>query len=335
MKILLGSYTFPPNVGGIESSSLDLASAFARAGHKVLILTQTSSRDIKHDHGLNVLRRPSAYQLACAFYWCDIFFQNNISLSFLWPLLFFRRPWFVTTQTWIRRDKALGRIKQYFLRWASNIYISSAIAEHIDNPGRLIPNPYNDKVFKLYPTVQRRAGVVFVGRLEHVKGCDLLVDALARLKNRGLIVPLTIVGDGTAKHALREQVTSAGLDDHVSFAGLLLGEMLAREINRHTVMVVPSRWAEPFGIVALEGIACGCAVIASKYGGLSDAIGACGKIFPNGDVDALAEEIALMFLQPDSLQHCRSQASAHLNRHKIDYISRIYLDLFEKSHCLK
>ena len=53
-------------------------------------------------------------------------------------------------------------------------------------------------------------------------------------------------------------------------------------------MVIPSRCAEPFGLVALGGIASGCAIVASDQGGLPDAEGPCGLYFPNRTAKALA-----------------------------------------------
>ena len=51
---------------------------------------------------------------------------------------------------------------------------------------------------------------------------------------------------------------------------------MVEELNRHEIMVVPSRWNELFGVVALEGMACGCAMLVSDGGGLPDAVGYAG-----------------------------------------------------------
>ena len=73
-----------------------------------------------------------------------------------------------------------------------------------------------------------------------------------------------------------------------------------------------SRWAEPFGIVALEGIACGCAVVGTALGGLPEAIGPCGLTVPNADTSAMGRALRSL-LEDDSLRAAyRSCAQVHL-----------------------
>ena len=76
MKILLSSYAFYPNIGGIESVSELLAAEFVRLGHEVKIITQTPGED-REGWGFGVLRKPGARALFQAVRWCDVFFHNN------------------------------------------------------------------------------------------------------------------------------------------------------------------------------------------------------------------------------------------------------------------
>ena len=94
-------------------------------------------------------------------------------------------------------------------------------------------------------------------------------------------------------------------------------------------MVVPSLWDEPFGIVALEGIACGCVVIGSEGGGLKDAIGSCGVTFPNGDVQALTQILLKLLKNPDQTSIYRANAPDHLLRHQKSAIAEAYLQILE------
>ena len=96
-------------------------------------------------------------------------------------------------------------------------------------------------------------------------------------------------------------------------------------------MVVPSLWDEPFGIVALEGIACGCVVVGSSGGGLKDAIGECGVTFPNGDVAALTEALANLLTNPEQLDSYRQKAQSHLARHQPTEVAKAYLKVFEEA----
>ena len=112
------------------------------------------------------------------------------------------------------------------------------------------------------------------------KGIDVLIEAMAKLRSRGFEPSFTLVVGGQ-KPVIRGKVNQLGLGNLVTFAGQVTGEKLNRLLNAHRIMVVPSREGEGFGVVALEGIACGCVVVGSTHGGLSEAIGQCGRIFPS------------------------------------------------------
>jgi glycosyltransferase involved in cell wall biosynthesis len=107
------------------------------------------------------------------------------------------------------------------------------------------------------------------------------------------------------------------------------GPELAKELNRHRIAVIPSRWKEPFGIVALEAIACGCVVIGSREGGLPDAIGPCGATFPNGDARALADALSRFLKTPGLLLQYRGHTEEHLRRHHPSTVANQYLKMFE------
>jgi glycogen synthase len=332
MKILLATHAFAPSIGGIETCSLDLARAFIKMGHEMQVITQTPSRQTDDDHGLTVLRQPDRTALFRALRWCDVFFQNNISLQTAWPLVFVRRPWVVCTQTWLKNPDGStgkeGRLKMLALRFSTNVYITEAIHRHVGYPGFVVPNPYNADTFRLIPGIARQPSVVFLGRLVTDKGCDLLIQSLAILRDAGLVLPLTIIGTGPEEAALKKQVADLHLEELVQFAGALRGEALARELNRHQVLAVPSRWAEPFGIVALEAIACGCVVVGSAGGGLPDAIGGCGITFKNGDADDLARAIREMVTKPELAARCRQVVPDHLRNHRSETVASRYEKIF-------
>ncbi|WP_017323927.1 glycosyltransferase family 4 protein [Synechococcus sp. PCC 7336] len=336
MKILISSHRFPPDVGGIESVSLLLAQEFVRSGHVVRLVTQTPARN-PCDFGFEVIRRPQPRQLLDLMRWCDLYFQNNISLQALWPLSIVRRPWVVAHHTWLRDASGKitlpARIKLWLLRYASSISVSEAIAKHIDRPSVAIGNPYREDLFRVMPEIDRDRDLVFLGRLVSDKGADLLIDALALLQKEQLRPNATIVGAGPEADPLKAQVQRLGLQHQVEFVGVKTGEELVRCLNRHTIVAIPSRWAEPFGLVALEGIACGCVAVGSAAGGLKDAIGPCGVTFPNGDAVALARQLANLLRQPEALSQYRERAPEHLARHQRDRVAKAYLQVFEEALC--
>ena len=334
MKILFSSHLFPPSVGGLENVGLMLAEEFRAAGHEVRVITQTPGGG--DHHPFPVIRKPGIKELLREIKWSDVVFHNNISLRTLWPLLFIRRPWVVVHHIWVENKGRFGAAKVWLKKLAfqtarANIAISKAIAGELPVPSTVIPNPYREEVFRVCPEIPRDRDLVFVGRLVSAKGVDILIEALARLKGDGLAPGLTIVGAGPEEAALRRQVERHGLTEQVSFAGVKTGAQLAQLLNQHQILVVPSRWDEPFGIVALEGIACGCVVAGSERGGLKDAVGACGVTFPNGDVSALQAALRELLRNPAELAKFRANAAAHLAHHSPKTVARSYLRVIESA----
>jgi glycosyltransferase involved in cell wall biosynthesis len=222
-------------------------------------------------------------------------------------------------------------LKQWVSRCATNIAISEAVARRIGAKAVQIGNPYDPETFMLLPGCVRDRSLVFLGRLVSDKGADVLLRALGLLRERNLTPSLTVIGSGPEDAALRALSAELGLDAQVNFAGPLAGEPLAAMLNRHRILVVPSRWAEPFGVVALEGIACGCVVIGSEQGGLPSAIGPCGCTVPNGDAPALAAAIERVLGDGQLQAQFRAGAAEHLARHTVPSVAAAYLAVFDKA----
>lgn len=142
---------------------------------------------------------------------------------------------------------------------------------------------------------------------------------------------LTIAGDGPERANLEKQAAALNLQSQVEFVGAQTSGQLAKLLREHEILVVPSLWREPFGIVALEGIACGCVVVGSAEGGLTEAIGPCGVTFPNGDARALAKAIATLLADPTERDRLRQNAVAHLARFKPRHVAGLYLDAMKKA----
>ncbi|MDJ1175395.1 glycosyltransferase family 4 protein [Roseofilum capinflatum] len=266
--------------------------------------------------------------------WCDVFFQGNISLKGIWPLLLIHKPLVVTHQSWYQRLNGTlswqDHLKNLVTRFSTNICASHALAERITSPSTVIPNPYRQDIFYEIPEITRDKELVFLGRLVSDKGADLLLDAIANLKPFGLTPKLTIIGSGPEEANLRQQVKQLDINHQVEFAGVKLDRELAQALNTHQILIVPSRWEEPFGIVALEGIACGCVVVGSDGGGLKEAIGSCGLTFPNGNVQALTEILIELLTGKTPLSKYRENAIFHLSRHTSTAVAKAYLEILER-----
>jgi glycogen(starch) synthase len=332
LKILISSHAFAPSIGGIETVSGLLAAEFFQLGHPVMVVTQTPAESAD-DFGYPVLRQSSVGELCKAIKGCDLFWQNNLSLRTLWPALLISKPVVITHQgSYCRAPTGIDliqRLKHAIAGHTTSVAISEAVAACFATDSTVIPNPYDARTFFLEASNEEQsADLIFLGRLVSEKGVDLLLEALATLGMRGLFPSLTIVGAGPELSAMQEMAATYGLNGHVTFMGPKRGLELAGLLRRHKILVVPSRYDEPFGVVALEGIACGCVVVGSQGGGLPEAIGPCGRTFPNGDVNALAQALEALLLEPNEQERLLAHAPQHLAKFHPATIAEAYLNLF-------
>ena len=144
--------------------------------------------------------------------------------------------------------------------------------------------------------------VLAVGRLQRVKGFDLLVRAFAAAAGAGLVpegARLRIGGDGPEEDALRALATELGVADRLDLPGRLDRRQVAEEMARATVVVVPSR-AESFGITVLEAWRAGAPVVATTRGGPPEFVteGETGLLVDPTDTDALAAALGRLLGDP-------------------------------------
>ena len=102
------------------------------------------------------------------------------------------------------------------------------------------------------------------------------------------------------------------------------------ELNQHSFQFIPSIWEEPFGIVALEGIACGLIPIASDGGGLPDAVGRAGVIFKRGQLDSLIAVTTGLLRSDQQQEQCLKAAPRHLAKFSSKTITRQFIDVLEQ-----
>lgn len=132
----------------------------------------------------------------------------------------------------------------------------------------------------------------FIGRLEKRKGIDFLVKAMPMIKAVRGSVRLFIAGDGVLRAELENMVARDGLEDSVTFLGVIDDGEVNGWYNRLSVAVTPSVF-EGFGLSAIESMACGTPVVATDVDGLRDVVedGVNGLLVPYGDANALSESI--------------------------------------------
>jgi glycogen synthase len=337
LRILL--YTrFHPNVGGVETVAAVLVNEWVRAGEEVTVMTGVAAEtNACTRFPFRVLHRPNPLQFIRTLRTHDVFLHFNVSLRAIYPLLFARRPWVVGHHGFYTVDRSGSRdwrerLKLRLMRFAAaNIAVSGAVAEAVGTKCTVIPNPYDDSLFCRVEPSARSRELAFVGRLVSDKGADILLAALVQLGKQGLHPKLTIIGDGPERTALEQQTNALKLDGQVSFTGSQPQAIVAEELRGHEILVVPSLWEEPFGVVALEGAGCGCVVLGSDGGGLPEAIGPAGLTFRRGDVSDLASTLTQLLRFPEEWGHYRKAAPAHLAKHRPRHIAARYLEVLRNA----
>jgi glycosyltransferase involved in cell wall biosynthesis len=166
--------------------------------------------------------------------------------------------------------------------------------------------------------IPARPRLVSVGRLAEQKGHLLLIDAAARLRERGLEFELVLVGDGPLRREIETLIDRLDLRDHVRITGFLGTAEVRRELEAARAMVLPS-FAEGLPVVIMEALALGRPVISTYIAGIPELVepGRSGWLVPAGAVLPLAEAMAeALAADPAELEAMgRSGAARVADRH--------------------
>jgi glycosyltransferase involved in cell wall biosynthesis len=175
---------------------------------------------------------------------------------------------------------------------------------------QVIPNGVDASEFCLSSEWPNDDGyILFVGRLVAQKGVDLLLQAFSVILRRWPQSHLIILGDGDLELYFKRMVRYLGIGHRVRFVSWQTGPALVRFFQGSQAVVVPSYY-EPFGMVALEAMACGRPVIVSEVGGLSEIVedGIQGYFIPPGDYLELARRLSSLISSPRQRQEMGASA---------------------------
>ena len=172
--------------------------------------------------------------------------------------------------------------------------------------------------------------LVYVGEFRHIKGADLLIDAVARLRADGMPVTLTLGGDGEEFEALKDQVKRLSLGDAVRF----IGHVKARYgFSKGSLLVVPSR-GDSMPYVVIEAAAAGIPMIAANVGGIPEIFDThTDALFAPSDVAAMAAAIKASLDNPSATltraQVLRERISLHFSQNAmVEGVLAGYRDAF-------
>lgn len=199
---------------------------------------------------------------------------------------------------------------------------------------KLVYLPYGIDLskFKIAKTPRKRV-VGFVGQLERVKGCHVLINAFKRVVEEISSACLDIVGDGREENSLRNLVNSLGLKKNVYFLGRKKEAELKDFYPSVQFLVVPSIWLETPALVTYEAMASGRPVIASDIGDFPELIknGENGLLFKPNDSKDLADKIIYLLKNPKEVEIMEKNALKTIKRYSIEEHNKKLIEVYKKA----
>ena len=315
MNILLLCEVFPPQIGGIERMAEMLTSTLNTLGHSVRILTLCAAPARRDDWPANITVHSCPGLLAhwSALRWADIVICNHLSLRTAWPELLLHHRVIIWCHTYLPQTGIGGKFKTWAMRRHTTFAVSSHLAATLPQPSGILENCYAPDIYHSQGrTSSPDIDFLFVGRLMRGKQPHLILEGAAELIAQGQPVRAVIIGDGPEKPRLAEQILKNGMSQFVILAGSLPPHSVAQYMRNSRYLLIPSDWGESFGLVAIEGIACGCEIIGTDDGGLPEAIGDCGQTVSAKDPAAFKQKMKEALL--GQLTTKTNLAQRHLER---------------------
>jgi glycosyltransferase involved in cell wall biosynthesis len=246
----------------------------------------------------------------------------------------------------VKRFAAHYRILRPWVRWlwrdaGALVAVSNGLREYAyettpDLPIEVIPNAIELSLFT--PPRQRihngPVRLLFVGRFNHFKNVEALLEAAARLKEMGLEqqFELQLVGDGERRANLERLTSAKGLHKQVRFLGWVDRAQIVEYYRQADLFVTATTW-EGMPNTVLEGMACGLPVVGSRASGLEELVhdGVNGYLVEINDTAALAERLAELIENPYERQRMGKESRKIAeNEFAWEYITEHYVKIYQR-----
>ena len=364
MRILYWTERFFPYVGGIETLSNALIPALAQRGHEFEVVTSHSAADLPDEdffanvpvhrlHFLTALAGGDLRKLLAARQRLEQIKQrfrpHLVHIHFSGPSSLFH--WRTTAchpcPTLVSLHSIPPAPKNEKSLFAATLeqsdWVTSVSAHMLQVAHKLAPNTkqrstiiYNGITLpSLAPTrlPYDLPVLLCVGRLVDWKRFDWAIALFAALHATRPEVRLVLVGDGQARNALHDQVARLGLQSAVTFTGILDASEVQAQLNRSTLLLLPSTATENLPMVALEAGAMARPLLASHVSGLPEIIedGDNGYLVPADDADAWLNRINYLLDHPVQAQQMGNRARTVIeNKFALSHCVAAYAQLYDK-----
>jgi glycosyltransferase involved in cell wall biosynthesis len=209
-------------------------------------------------------------------------------------------------------------------------YLAEAI--RTDLPKEKIRQIYNGIILPSPRPIPDNNKILFVGRLEKVKGVEYLIRAFAEFSKTAPDSQLVIVGDGVSRADFTELAKKLGIANRVVFRGWIGAEEIALEYEKVAVVAVPSIWPENLATVCIEAFAVGRPVIGTNTGGFPEMIedGKNGYLVPIKNERAICDALLKIFNDRKNILKMGSSAVQTSKRFDIKDFTNNIISLYEE-----
>jgi glycogen(starch) synthase len=296
--------SFLPTIGGTEIFTEGLARGLQNRGYntKVLVNRRTSSYlpgEIDFTD-FQVVSERNVFKIIKAIFDSDLLIYSQFSLFYFPFVLLMRKKSIVihhmSALTQTNKIPLKEKLKREICKSQVNIFVSQSLMKRVNIPGIVIRNgsPWQPSLNR--ETKGRDLDFLFVGRLISDKGPLDAIRAYSRFDIDYLsqAPKFIFVGSGPLREVLEEELKQTNLIENVEFVGELKPEGVRELMERTKAVVVPSTFAEPFGLVAIEALLAGAIPLVSTSGGLREATQNHCLLFDTSDIQDLGQKMKLI-----------------------------------------
>jgi glycosyltransferase involved in cell wall biosynthesis len=257
-------------------------------------------------------------------------FQNNpftcySCMSLTHPIFVFSN--FLLFLEFYYRDRT---VKNEKITIVHSKFVYDKILKYSGIQSKIIPYPYIGYKSKKPKKLVDKLRILFIGRLQPQKGVHLLPEICMKLKREGIDYEIDILGDGPLFLYLKKFSEKENLN--MNFFGFIKSRLkIYSELRKSNLLLLPSIWPEPFGMVVLEAMAFGIPVIGSNRGGLKNIIEDNKVGFAiDPEVEKIVEKIKLLKENPNLYKNFSSNGIKNIKKYEPKKIFKKYLEIFEK-----
>lgn len=338
-KILVYSFTFLPNLGGLERNSYTICNTIKNLGYEVTLLTKTQNNEADK-YNFTVKRTSSLLSFAKAIFNTDLIIINGgIAKPIAFISLFFKIkyvPLYANAELKFLRGNTLSDQFSKYLFHKAHHHI--CLSEYTKNQTKkanasVMLNPIDGELEQFVidnEVINNKFDCLFVGRIIEGKGIFVLVEAIKIIKTKyGKDVSVAFAGEGSDINVLKEFLVQNKLN--YTLLGRLDGKNLVNAYKSSKLVLIPSTThIEGNPLVLAEAISCGTPVIVSDQQAMVETIENAGEFVERGNEKLLAERLYYILNHPIYYQELKKNCLLIRDNFSMKNYTKNFKELLEK-----